>query len=295
MMPPANQDVQNLAREYPEWSSWLAVIDRVIREIADPVWEGWVPERPQDRYGLVPFLAGTTVSAEPGKLRRWRQQLVQAAYQSGAPNMSSLKPAQKNNLDSAVLFESALCEDTPRLRQIAGELGIEPDTFQAVTGLLPVPFLHACNRRWTAARPPGWTAGYCPTCGAWPAFAEVRGIERDRYLRCGRCGSEWQSHALSCPYCGNTDHDALASLLPERSAAARAVDTCKRCLGYVKTVTTLQGSPPAKVILDDLASVDLDIAALEQGYKRPAGPGYALDSRVAVRSGPGERFFRWHT
>jgi hypothetical protein len=53
-----------------------------------------------------------------------------------------------------------------------------------------------------------------------------------------------------------------------------------RCLGYIKTVTTLQGSPPAKVIVDDLASVDLDIAALEQGCSPPEGAGYSLGIKV---------------
>ena len=68
------------------------------------------------------------------------------------------------------------------------------------------------------------------------------------------------------------------------------MDACKRCLGYVKTFTTLQGSPPAKVILDDLASVELDVAAAEQGYKRPQGAGYALDVTVTGNGASRDRF-----
>jgi FdhE protein len=122
--------------------------------------------------------------------------------------------------------------------------------------------------------------GYCPVCGAWPALAEVRGIERSRYFRCGRCGGEWQSHCLLCPYCGMNDHKELVSLVPEKSGSNSVIEACKRCLGYVKTFTTLQGSLPAKVLLDDLASVDLDVAALEQGYKRPPGAGYSLNVKI---------------
>lgn len=76
------------------------------------------------------------------------------------------------------------------------------------------------------------------------------------------------------------DHEQLVSLVPEKSGAGRMIEACKRCLGYVKTFTTLEGSAPAKVILDDLASVDLDVAAVEQGYKRPQGTGYALDITI---------------
>jgi hypothetical protein len=46
--------------------------------------------------------------------------------------------------------------------------------------------------------------------------------------------------------------------------------------------TTLEGSAPAKVILDDLASVDLNVAACAQGYKRPQGAGYALDVTITA-------------
>ena len=75
------------------------------------------------------------------------------------------------------------------------------------------------------------------------------------------------------------DHEGLVSLVPE-TGASRVIEACKRCLGYVKAFTTLEGSAPEKVILDDLASVDLDVAAVEQGYKRPQGPGYILDVTI---------------
>ena len=119
---------------------------------------------------------------------------------------------------------------------------------------------------------------------------------RDRtkpIFRCGRCGSEWQARALFCPYCGMTDHNELVSLVPEKSGSNSVIDACQRCLGYVKTFTTLQGSPPAKVMIDDLASVDLDIAAMQQGYKRPDGAGYALDVIVVGKAMPKPSFFAW--
>jgi FdhE protein len=131
---------------------------------------------------------------------------------------------------------------------------------------------------------------YCPVCGAWPALAEVRGIERSRHFRCGRCGGEWQSRCLLCPFCGMADHNELVSLVPENSGSNAVIDACKRCLGYVKTFTMLQGSPPAKVLLDDLGSVELDVAALEQGYRRPQGNGYLLNVTVSDSSALGGQF-----
>ena len=126
-------------------------------------------------------------------------------------------------------------------------------------------------------------------CGTWPVFGEVRGIERSRYLRCGRCDGEWQAQGLFCPYCGMTDHKQLVSLVPENSSTNSVIEACTRCRGYVKIVTTLQGSPPGKVILDDLATVELDVAAVEQGYRRPDGSGYSLDIDVVDKPSSSER------
>ena len=81
-----------------------------------------------------------------------------------------------------------------------------------------------------------------------------------------------------------TDHNELIALVPEKSGSNSVIDTCKRCLGYVKTFTTLQGSPPAKILLADLATAHLDVAALEQGYKRPEGTGYSLDITLTEKA-----------
>jgi FdhE protein len=88
-----------------------------------------------------------------------------------------------------------------------------------------------------------------------------------------------------------TDHEQLVSLVPEQGGTTRVIEACKRCLGYVKTRTTLQASPAARVILDDLASVDLDVAALEHGYRRPQGLGYSLDLTLVDKSP--EKFSFW--
>jgi FdhE protein len=260
-----DRGASDLGREYPEWLPWLTVIEQVLREATDIKWEAFVPEPPESQVTKAPLLAGATLELEPAAVAAWSQRLLRAAYQSGAPKMATL------------------------------DLGVEADALQAVAALVPVPFLQACNRRWQRSISESWTEGYCPVCGAWPAFAEVRGIERGRYLRCGRCGGNWQAQCLNCSYCGMTDHKELVSLVPEKSASNAVIEACKRCLGYVKIFTTLQGSAPVQVMVDDLASVDLDIAALELGYRRPAGAGYALDVNVVNRPRLSETIASWIT
>jgi FdhE protein len=271
--------LQNLKRQHPEWQPWLAVVQEVLRESTDSKWDAVVPVRAGTQPDKVPLLAGANLELEKNSLCLLLEQLIRIACRSGTAKMATLEAAVHEDLDIFTLFRASLHQDGDHIKEVAAALGVDPEAFEAVAAMVPVPFLQACNRHWGRAIKVSWMEGYCPVCGAWPAFAEVRGIERSRYLRCGRCGGEWQAHLLFCPYCGNTDHKEQVSLVPESSPKS-AVDACKRCLGYVKTFTTLQGSPPAEVILDDLASVELDVAAAEQGYKRPQGAGYALNVTV---------------
>jgi FdhE protein len=293
MMPSLDQGLSDLGREYPEWRPWLIVIAEVLREATDRKWDTFVPGRTEAQDNRGPLLARAVLTLDMDVVRRWSERLIRAAYESGTPEMSTLKPAKNARVDAASVFEAALGQDGKQLEKIAIDLGADPAALQAVAVLIPVPFLQACSRRWARSVVESWMEGYCPVCGTWPAFAEMRGIERARYLRCGRCGAEWQAHCLSCPFCAMTDHQELVSLVPEKSGSTRIVDACKRCFGYIKSFTVLQASPAANVILDDLASVDLDVAALEQGYKRPAGPGYSLDVAIVNNSGSSARVLPW--
>lgn len=290
-----NSAVLNLGSQYPEWQPWLTVIKEVLREATEPKWEAWLAEPPKRQENKIPLLAGATLVGDVSMVGYWWERLVRAAYKSGAPKMSMLNRIQHGRMNTVDLFQSSLCQNIQWFREAAVGLDADAEALQAVALLLPVPFLQACNRRWASSITESWTEGYCPVCGAWPAFAEVRGIERSRYLRCGRCGGGWQARCLSCSYCGMTDHDELVSLVPENAGSNAVIDACKRCLGYVKTFTKLQGSDPAGVMVDDLASVDLDIAALEQGYRRPEGAGYPLDIKILSKAGFSERIFSWLT
>jgi FdhE protein len=271
--------LKNLKREHPEWEPWIAVVQETLRQSADSKWDAVVPLRTGTQPGKAPLLAEANLVLEKNWLRPLFEQLIGTACRGGTAKMATLEAALHAELDIFTLFKASLHQDGVHLTAIAAALGVDPEAFQAVAVMMPVPFLQACNRRWAREIAVSWMEGYCPVCGAWPAFAEVRGIDRSRYLRCGRCGGEWQAHLLFCPYCGMADHKEQVSLVPESSSKS-AIDACTRCLGYVKTFTTLQGSPPAKVILDDLASVELDVAAAEQGYRRPEGAGYSLNVTV---------------
>ena len=279
-----------LKRQRPEWGPWLAVVEEALRDADAPAWDAAVPANAPLAQITVPLLAGATLSLEARAVQRLLQRLIRVASRSGTPEMATLRSVVIAEPDGHTLFRASLCQESEPIVQAAAVCGADAGALQAVAALVSVPFLRACNRRWPHSLCPSWVEGYCLLCGAWPAFAETRGIERNRFFRCGRCGGEWHARPLRCPYCGTDDHNALVSLVPEDGGLNAVIEGCRSCLGYVKTFTRLQGCPPGAVMLEDLASVHLDVAAIEQGYTRPAGAGYPLDVTLTGKNGA-RRFF----
>ena len=120
-----------------------------------------------------------------------------------------------------------------------------------------------------------WPRGYCPVCGAWPSLAEIRGIERERRLRCGACAADWALPLLRCAYCDELDHEKLGALHAEGEEHLRRVETCESCHGYLKTVTTFDALTARALLLGDIATIELDLVARDRGYARPSRAGWA--------------------
>ena len=283
--------LNGLRRKRPEWESWLAVIEEVLRETASPDWEAAAAGAHAARPAI-PLLAGATVAVHTNSVGRLLKRLVRIASRSGTPKLATLEAALHADMDILVLFNASLRQDSGSIDELAAASGANAEALHAVAALLPVPFLHACNRRWASSLPGSWVEGFCPVCGAWPTFAEVRGIERSRYFRCARCGGEWHARALHCPYGDTSDHGQLVSLVAENGGSNATIDACTHCLRYVKTLTRLQGCPPDMVMIEDLGTVDLDVAALECGYTRPSGAGHPLETTMTDK-GATRRFLTW--
>jgi FdhE protein len=239
-----------------------------------------VPGLPQDRPAEAPLLHGAALSLDVRPVRRWVRRLVKAAASVETDPAGSLGRLKARQLDAVALLEAGVRQDHERIRAIAEAAGADAGALTTVAQFAVVPLLQASARRHDGAVPKNWSRGYCPVCGAWPAFGETRGLDRSRHLRCGRCGGDWVFSVLHCPYCDERDHKKLASLVPEGEEDLRRADTCSTCKGYVKSVTTLQAVDRAVVLLEDLNTVELDLAAIDRGFSRPERPGCVLDFRI---------------
>src|SRR5262249_19760031 len=81
---------------------------------------------------------------------------------------------------------------------------------------------------------------------------------------------------LRCPFCSTDEHARLRGLVAVDSGESRRADGCAACGAWVKTIATLGASVAGELRLLDLATGELDVAALERGWARPVGLGATL-------------------
>jgi FdhE protein len=275
--------VQRLAegrRQHPESEAWLGMVEAALAEGEnDGVWEGAVPATAADRPARAPLLHRSHMTVAGRPARRWVRRLLEL----DAPLLEGLDPGR---LDATALLEAAVCQDDAWVDAIATTAGAPASATPAlrvVAQMAALPLLQACGRKLAPEVPSTWWEGYCPVCGAWPTLAEFRGLEHKRWLRCGRCGTGWEVSWLRCPFCDETNHENLGYLAPEEGEPTRKAEVCDRCKGYVKAEATVRPLRPWEVLLEDLTTVALDVAALDRGYHRPERTAYSLEARVVER------------
>ncbi len=118
------------------------------------------------------------------------------------------------------------------------------------------------------AQPAGSAGSACPICGARPQAAVLRpeGDGGKRFLLCSLCLTEWEFRRILCPVCDEGDYQKLPRYSAEDIAAVR-VEACDTCHFYLKSIDlTVDGL--AVPLVDEVASVPLDLWAAEHGYKK---------------------------
>jgi FdhE protein len=264
--------LEALQQQYPQWQSILTVWEESLHALDDPLWQAMVPQLCMDRPAEAPLLAGATLGVDARRVHRWVDRLVTVVGKYAASDTLAWVKGHFSQENALALLEAALCQDQTRLVSLATVLGMSPPTLTSLAHLAVLPLLQACGILLAPQISPTWSYTYCPICGAWPALAEVRGLDQTRRLRCARCGADWHTPWLRCAYCGEGNHQRLGVLTPEANGEARKVETCATCKGYLKIQATIQALPAYAVALEDLATVALDVVALDRDFTRPSPP-----------------------
>jgi FdhE protein len=227
----------------------------------------------------VPLLHEATIGVDLARLHDFVRALAAHLPESNDGEARLLKRAQA--ADPGVLVHAAVTHDEASIERLARERDVDSSALGLIAQLAALPLLVSCAQHLTStATMPEWQQSYCPICGAWPMLAEMRGLEREYWLRCGRCSSGWRYAASVCVFCGEDRHEQLSYLAPEAERESRRAMTCEQCHGYLKSFATLGPLSLTDILARDLSSIVLDVAALEEGYARPSLAGYKLDVRL---------------
>ncbi len=258
------------------------------RAAEDEVWRAGLPDRVDVSAVQAdeprPALDGQTLRVDAKALRAWLGQLIGLLDEAGQPDAPKLRGAllgAPGRVNPLALVEASVALDDARLAALAEEANVD-GALLTLLGLFAVALLLLAWGRQTlpALDTRGWQGGMCPACGAWPTLAELRGLDRERWLRCGRCGAAWRRIEGNCVFCGNDDYHTLAYLAREAELEAQRAGTCDACYSYLKEVATLGALSIAEVPAHDLRTLDLDAAALERGYGKPAEGSFPLHVQV---------------
>jgi FdhE protein len=267
-------DLDHLAQEHAS----LATPSHVLAEVlpclyADPPKENAPPLTEADAAvklaGGVPLLRGETVTLDSTAFRkRWRGICAAVLRQQKSASCAALaKALRPGGLDAQEMAGELLAGRPEAIHARCEELGLDAALTETVLRWALFPVL----ARWRVllaglCRQTRWEHGHCQVCGSWPVLAEFRGLEQTRHFRCGLCAGTWEMPRLFCPFCGNRDHRQLGYFFIEGEEGKQRVATCDACRGYVKTVSTLSELSEPGLLVAELATLPLDLAAAERGF-----------------------------
>lgn len=108
-----------------------------------------------------------------------------------------------------------------------------------------------------------WSHSHCALCGGEPDFSVITPAA-ERHLICGRCTLRWKFEPLTCPYCHNGDRSRITSFAtPDGQYRVYACDVCRR---YLKAYDGRRARRPVMPVVDSVATLPLDAAAMQRGY-----------------------------
>lgn len=112
------------------------------------------------------------------------------------------------------------------------------------------------------------TPSTCPLCGGKPIVGVLRseGDGAKKSLVCMLCAHEWAFRRIYCPACGEEREPQMAYYSAPEIAHIR-VDVCDTCHTYLKSID-LTKTGRAVAVVDELASIPLDLWACEHGYEK---------------------------
>jgi FdhE protein len=219
-----------------------------------------------------PLLRFEDIPLELTDLRLVVRQTADALRRHDALEEEDFQKVQALGRDMALLTVAARWYRAGAEKHVAASAASRPvtvepaveDTLDQVMMLAMRPFLSRCAEV-LQPRPELaiWTHPHCALCGGEADFSVITPAA-ERHLICGRCLLRWKFEPLTCPYCYNSDRSQITSFAtPDGQYRVYACDVCQR---YLKAYDGRRAPRPVMPIVDAVATLPLDAAAMQRGY-----------------------------
>jgi hypothetical protein len=224
----------------------------------------------------LPLLPFEAIPLELTDLRLMVRQTADVLRRHGAIDDSDYQKVQAIGRDMKLLavvstwYRSA-AERTAAAPAALGQIDAHPaagthDAMSEVLAFAMRPFLSRCAEV-LQQRPDLslWTHPHCALCGGTPELAVITPAA-DRHLICGRCALRWKFEPLTCPFCRNNERSRITSFAARLGDNDYRVYACDVCHRFLKAFDARRASRPVMPIVDGVATLPLDAAAMQRGY-----------------------------
>jgi formate dehydrogenase maturation protein FdhE len=213
------------------------------------------------------------IPIDPTDLRLLVRQTADVLRRHGAIEDADYQRVQSLGRDMKLLEYAGQWYRSASERQAVAAVGARPespagaadDMASQVLALAMRPYLSRCaevlQQRSELAL---WTHPFCALCAGEPDFAVITPAA-ERHLICSRCALRWKFEPLTCPFCGNADRARVTSFATPDGRYR--VYACDACLRYLKAYDGRRASRPVLPVVDMVATLPLDAAAMQRGYR----------------------------
>jgi FdhE protein len=173
---------------------------------------------------------------------------------------------------------NALLRDDETFFANAAEITPEaPSLARFLAGAALAPQLAAVSRTLAPRHDPDvpWGHGHCPHCGSPPLVGRHLEAEGATWHCCSFCGLEYRAAGDACPFCLERSPRRLKTL-GSPDIAGTQVHGCARCKAYLKVTLPHMTPHPLPPLLDDLATLPLDMLAQREGFGRVTRSAWGL-------------------
>jgi formate dehydrogenase maturation protein FdhE len=219
-----------------------------------------------------PLLRFEDIPIDPSDLRLVFRQTAEILRRHDALEAEDFQRVQAAGRDAALLSTLAdwyRASATRHVNAPVGSASVELErpvstSFDHIATLALRPFLSRCAEVvQQRAELNDWQQPYCAMCGGEPDFAVITPAA-ERHLICSRCGLRWKFDPLACPFCRNSDRSRITSFAtPDGQYRLYACDVCSR---YLKAYDARRAARPVMPVVDMVATIPLDAAAMQRGY-----------------------------